>query len=364
MPGAAFANPGTALRDALTRAAARRVTGITAQGSHFTPVSRVVDEKAIVNAIIGLLATGGSTNHTIHLIAIARAAGIRITWDDFAALSPVVPLLTRIYPNGKADVNHFHAAGGMGFLIGQLLDAGLLHPDVTTVAGHGLDAYRQEPYLDGERLAWRDGPAASLDTDVLRPVDEPFSAEGGLRVLEGNIGRAVIKVSSVAPEHRVVEAPAVIFESQHDLQKAYQDGELEKDCVAVVRFQGPRANGMPELHKLTPHLAVAQDKGYKVALVTDGRMSGASGKVPAAIHVVPEAVSGGAIAKLRDGDIIRLDADSGTLEARVEAGELNRREPARSDLSANEWGLGRELFAPMRRHVGDSEHGASVFFSE
>lgn len=364
MPGAAFVNPGTTLRDALTAAAARRVTGITAEGDHYTPIGRVVDEKAVVNAIVGLLATGGSTNHTLHLVAIARAAGIRINWDDFADLSAAVPLLARIYPNGKADVNHFHAAGGMAFLTAQLLDAGLLHADIRTVGGGGLEAYRLEPYLDGDKLAWRDGPAESLDSSVLRPVDDPFSVEGGLRVLDGNLGRAVIKISAVAPEHQVVEAPAVIFSSQHDLQKAYQDGELEKDCVAVVRFQGPRANGMPELHKLTPHLAVAQDKGYKVALVTDGRMSGASGKVPAAIHVTPEAVEGGPIAKLRDGDIIRVDARAGTLEVKVNADELNRREPATADLSGNEWGLGRELFGHMRRNVGASEHGASVFFND
>ena len=363
MPGAAFIHPGTPLRAAITHAAARRVIQIGPQGNAYRSVATVVDERAIVNGMIGLLATGGSTNHTLHLVAIAKVAGIDINWDDFADLSAVVPLLTRIYPNGQADVNHFHAAGGMAFLIGQLLDGGLLHADTTTVFGENLQAYRQEPYLDGESLKWRAGPTTSLDSDILRPLDNPFSYEGGLSVLKGNLGRAVIKTSAVKPEHRVVEAPAVVFQSQHDLQQAFKNGELERNCIAVVRYQGPKANGMPELHKLTPHLAVAQDKGYKVGLLTDGRMSGASGKVPAAIHLTPEALSGGAIARLRDGDIIRLDAEKGVLEVKLSAQALAEREIVTPDLSANDQGMGRNLFTHMRNNVSSSEEGASVFFN-
>jgi phosphogluconate dehydratase len=364
LPGAAFVNPNTPLRDALTRQAALRVTEITALGGAYTPLAEIVDARAIVNGIVGLLATGGSTNHTLHLVAIARAAGVLIDWNDFAELSAVVPLLARIYPNGQADVNHFHAAGGMAFLIGQLLDAGLLHGDINTVAGKGMEAYRKEPFLDCSKLVWREGAGKSLDTEVLRPAAEPFSKEGGLQVLQGNIGRAVIKTSAVKPEHRVIEAPAVVFENQDALQTAFKNGELEKDLVAVVRFQGPKANGMPELHKLTPYLSVLQDKGFKVALLTDGRMSGASGKVAAAIHVTPEALDGGAIAKIRTGDIIRLDADRGLLELKVEAGELRQRAAVTSDLGGSQRGLGRELFALMRRQVSDSESGATVFFTD
>jgi phosphogluconate dehydratase len=364
MPGAAFVNPGTPLRDALTRAAARRVIELGANGDRYRPVGRVISEKSIVNGIVGLLATGGSTNHTLHLVAIAKAAGIQINWDDFAELSAVVPLLTHIYPNGQADVNHFHAAGGMAFLIGQLLDAGLLHADVSTVAGNDLHAYRQEPFLNGEQLVWRDGPAQSLDTDILRPFTNPFSSEGGLRVLNGNLGRAVIKISAVKPEHRVVEAPAAVFESQAALQEAFKQGRLDRDCIAVMRFQGPKANGMPELHKLTPPLSVLQEKGYKVGLVTDGRMSGASGKVPAAIHITPEAVCGGPIAKIRDGDIIRLDAERSTLELKVDAADLMQRSASNPDLSQNDKGLGRGLFRHMRSKVSASEQGASVLFSD
>ena len=275
-----------------------------------------------------------------------------------------MPLLTRIYPNGQADVNHFQAAGGMAFLIAQLLDAGLLHSDTMTVYGDSLQTYRQEPFIDGDKLVWRDGPTVSLDNEILRPIDNPFSHEGGLRVLTGNIGRAIIKTSAVKPEHRVVEAPAVIFSNQNDLQQAFKNGELEKDCIAVVRFQGPKANGMPELHKLTPHLSIAQDKGYKVGLVTDGRMSGASGKVPAAIHVTPEALDGGAIARLRNGDVIKIDANNGVLEVKVSAEEFSKRTPVQADLSDNEFGMGRDLFKHMRRHVSDSESGASVFFDQ
>lgn len=364
LPGASFVNPNTPLRDALTRAAARRVTQITRMGDNYMPMGEVVDERAIVNALVGLMATGGSTNHTLHLVAMAKSAGILIDWNDFADISRIVPLMTRIYPNGQADVNHFHAAGGMAFLIGQLLDAGLMHGDINTVAGKGMDAYRQEPFLDGDKLVWRDGANRSLDTDVLRPVDEPFSPIGGLELLIGNIGRAVIKISAVKPEHQVVEAPAVIFHSQHELQEAIAAGRLERDFIAVVRFQGPRANGMPELHRLTPYLSVQQDKGYKVGLLTDGRMSGASGKVPAAIHVTPEALDGGMIARLRDGDIICLNGREGTLEAKVSDEELARRKPVTADLSRHQSGLGRELFAMMRRQVGSSETGASFLFGD
>ncbi len=362
MPGTAFVNPGTIIRDALTRAAAKRVAEITALGDQYTPIAEIIDERAIVNGIVGLLATGGSTNHAIHIVAIAKAAGVDVNWDDFADLSSVVPLLTRMYPNGQADVNHFHAAGGMAFLVGELLDAGLLHADINTVVGKGMQQYRQEPFLDGDTLAWRDGSAKSLDTDILRPVSDPFSTEGGLRVMHGNIGRAVVKTSAVKPEHQVVEAPAVVFDSQSELQAAFKNGQLEKDCIAVVRFQGPKANGMPELHKLTPHLSVQQDKGFKVGLVTDGRMSGASGKVPAAIHITPEAVNGGMLARLKDGDIIRLDAQQGILEVKVSDEELAARTPVNPDLSANELGMGRELFGHMRRNTSDPESGASVFF--
>ena len=293
---------------------------ITALGNEYTPIGKVVDERAVVNGIVGLLATGGSTNHTIHLVAMARAAGVLIDWDDFNDLSAVVPLLAKIYPNGKADVNHFHAAGGMGYLIAQLLDAGLVHADVSTVAGAGLARYAEEPFLaDGGGVTWRKAPSASGDREVLRGVAEPFSADGGLKLLSGNLGRAVIKVSAVKPEHRVVEAPAIVFNDQAELMAAFDRGELKRDFVAVVRYQGPRANGMPELHKLTPPLGVLQDEGWKVALVTDGRMSGASGKVPAAIHVTPECLAGGPLARVRTGDVIVLDSERGVLEARVDA---------------------------------------------
>ena len=361
LPGSAFVNPGTPLRDALTAEAARRVARITALGQEYIPIAHVVDERAIVNGIIGLHATGGSTNHTIHLIAIARAAGILVNWDDFAELSAVVPLLARIYPNGSADVNHFQAAGGMGFLIRELLAAGLVHGDVTTVAGGGLAAYAREPYLQDGRLDWRAAPECSLDTAVLRPAAEPFSADGGLRLLSGNLGRAVIKVSAVKPEHRAVHAPARVFHSQEEMQAAFQRGELKRDFVAVVRFQGPRANGMPELHKLTPALGVLQDEGYKVALVTDGRMSGASGKVPSAIHVTPECLAGGELAKVRDGDMIRLDAACGALCLDPVPADWHQRLPAQADLRHYEAGLGRELFAGARAQVSGAEQGASLF---
>ncbi|MCW4352196.1 phosphogluconate dehydratase [Hoyosella sp. YIM 151337] len=359
LPGASFVNPGTELRDALTTAAAQRVVELTAGGPEFTPIGEVVDEKAIVNGVVALLATGGSTNHTMHLVAMAAAAGVDLRWDDFSELSEVVPLLSRIYPNGSADVNHFHAAGGMAYLIGELLDAGLLHPDVTTVAGGGLDArYRREPVLEGGQLSWRAGPRDSLDKQVLRSVADPFSTDGGLRMLQGNLGKGVIKVSAVKAEHRVVKAPAVVFDDQDDFLAAFKRGELERDFVAVIRFQGPQANGMPELHKLTPPLGVLQDRGFKVALVTDGRMSGASGKIPAAIHVTPEATTGGPIARVADGDVVELDAEAGTLT--VFANDLENRVPA-APAGGTTFGTGRELFAALRGAVGTADRGASVF---
>ncbi len=361
LPGSAFVHPNTELRDALTAAAAKRAAAITALGDEFIPVGRVIDERAVVNGIVGLLATGGSTNHTMHLVAIARAAGIRIDWNDFSDLSDVVPLLARVYPNGKADVNHFHAAGGMGYLIRELLDAGLLHEDVLTVAGQGLRRYADEPWLDAGRLAWREAPGTSGDDTVLRPAAAPFSADGGLKLLTGNLGRSVIKVSAVKSEHRVVEAPVQVFDDQDAVVAAFKAGELDRDVVVVVRFQGPRANGMPELHKLTPALSVLQERGFSVALLTDGRMSGASGKVPAAIHVTPEALAGGPIAKLRDGDRVRLDAEAGTLEALVDPGEWGAREAVRADLSRNAHGFGRELFTGFRRLAASAEEGALSF---
>lgn len=361
LPGASFVNPETSLRDELTREAARQVTRITALTENYTPIWKVVSEKSVINAVVALLATGGSTNHTMHIVAIARAAGIHITWDDFAELSSAVPLLTRIYPNGQADINHFQAAGGMAFLIRTLLHAGLLHNDVVTVVGEGLEAYTQEPVLKDNALIWRAGPEISHDLEVLRPVSKPFSAEGGLRLLKGNLGRGVIKVSAVAQAHQVVEAPAIIFHSQEAMAEAFQQGELNKDCIVVVRFQGPQATGMPELHKLTPFLGVLQDKGFKVALVTDGRMSGASGKVPAAIHVYPEAAQGGPLAKLKNGDIVCVDALQGTLTVKVPAEEWQQRTPVVADLSDFHQGMGRELFAQMRQVVGGAELGATVF---
>ncbi len=361
LPGAAFVNPNTPLRDALTQAAAKRAARITALGNEYIPVGRIVDERAIINGIVGLLATGGSTNHTLHLVAIAHAAGISINWDDFSDLSAVVPLLAKIYPNGKADVNHFHAAGGMGFLIGELLDAGLLHGDALTVAGEGLARYREEPVLDDGVLTWRPAPKQSGDDSVLRSAARPFSPDGGLKLLSGNLGRAVIKTSAVKPEHRVMEAPALVFDNQEELMAAFDRGELKRDFVAVVRYQGPRANGMPELHKLTPPLGVLQDEGFKVALVTDGRMSGASGKVPAAIHVTPECLAGGPLSRVRSGDVIRVDAEHGILEVQVSAQELAERQPEPVDLSDYQHGLGRELFGVFRANATGAEQGAISF---
>jgi phosphogluconate dehydratase len=357
LPGASFVNPGTPLREALTVQAVRRAAEISALGNDYRPAGEILDERAFVNGIVGLMATGGSTNLVLHLPAMARAAGVLLDLADFDDLSAAVPLMAKVYPNGLADVNHFHAAGGLQFLIGELLDAGLLHPDAKTVAGDGLEAYRQEPKLDAGRLVWMAGPSTTLNDKILRPAADPFQPTGGLRQVSGNLGRGVIKVSAVAPERHVVEAPARIFHDQDAVKAAFKAGEFTSDTVVVVRFQGPQANGMPELHTLTPLLTVLQDRGLKMALVTDGRMSGASGKVPAAIHVSPEAACGGPLARLQDGDVIRLDAVAGTLEVKA---DLTARTPAQPDLSANGFGIGRELFEPFRRNVGTAETGAAV----
>lgn len=359
LPGASFVNPDTPLREALTREAAHQVTRLTRQSEHYLPLGQIVDERCMVNAVVALLATGGSTNHTLHLPAVAQAAGIQLTWQDMAELSEVVPSLAHVYPNGKADINHFHAAGGTALLIRELLEAGLLHEDVATVAGPGLRRYTQEPFLEGQQLVWREGPNTSLDDSILRLVAQPFSTEGGLRLLDGNLGRGVMKLSAVAPERYVVEAPARVFHDQAELAAAFQAGELECDFVAVVRFQGPRCNGMPELHKLTPYLSVLQDRGFKVALVTDGRMSGASGKVPAAIHVCPEAFDGGPLARVQDGDVIRVDGRSGELQLMLDQAEFAARTPMAPPAPAV--GCGRELFAFMRNSLSTAEEGASAF---
>lgn len=359
LPGSAFVHPNTPLRDALVKAAAKRCAAIGPKSNEWTPAGRVVDEKAIVNGLVGLMATGGSTNHCLHLVAMAAAAGIALELEDFDDISRATPLLARVYPNGSADVNHFQAAGGMAFVTRELLKAGLAHEDVLTAAGQGLSHYTQEPFLDGDRLVWRDGASESLDREILRPVDDPFQPEGGIRLLKGSLGRAVIKVSAVKPEHRTVTAPAAVFDSQGEFLAAFQRGELYRDVVAVVRFQGPRANGMPELHSLTPALSVIQDRGFKAALVTDGRMSGASGKVPAAIHLTPEAIEGGLLSKLEHGDMVRLDADAGSLEVLVDPAELAARPSAASP--GDQPGFGRELFALLRRSVGAADQGASVF---
>ena len=360
LPGSAFIHPNTPLRDALTAAAARRAAQITALGSDYRPLADIVDERAIVNAIVGLLATGGSTNHTIHLVAMARAAGIQIDWNDFSALSDIVPLIARVYPNGAADVNQFHAAGGMAFVIRELILAGLLHSDVKTVVGDSLMAYANEPWLDGKLLEWRAGAVESADTDILRPVGDPFSADGGLKLLTGNLGRSVIKVSAVDPKHQHVEAPARIFDTQEAVTAAFKAGELHRDVVVVVRGQGPRANGMPELHQLTPALASLQSKGFKVALVTDGRMSGASGNVPAAIHLSPELVSGGPIGRLRDGDVIELDCRHSRLEAHVPTEQWNQRSAEAPAAAQHTFGHGRELFYALRSQAASAEHGGGI----
>jgi phosphogluconate dehydratase len=364
LPGAAFVNPGMPLREELTRAAAKRAAAITHLGNEFTPIGRLVDEKTIVNAIVGLLATGGSTNHTLHLVAIARCAGILIDWDDFNELSKVVPLLARVYPNGKADVNQFHAAGGMGFMIRELIDAGYLHNDVLTVAGQGLDHYAEEPWMDNGNLSWRACAQHSADDDILRGSAKAFSASGGLQLLEGNLGRAMIKISAVKPEHQVVQAAAIVFDNQEQVMQAFNAGELERDFIAVVRNQGPRANGMPELHKLTPPLGVLQGRGFNVALITDGRMSGASGKIPAAIHLTPESQAGGMIARIQSGDEILLDARRGVLSLLIDDAELQARSATSGDPAAESWGMGRELFDGFRARVTGAEQGAMSIFTE
>ena len=360
LPGGSFVNPNTDLRDALTGEAVRRVLKLSSLEDAYSPLGEIVDEKAVVNGIVGLLATGGSTNHTLHLVAIAAAAGIKIDWSDFSELSRAVPLLARVYPNGTADVNHFHAAGGLGFVIGQLLDAGMMHEDVTTVCGKGLSTFRTEPFLNEKKsIHWKPARTEPLDLDVLRPVGDPFDAEGGLTLVAGNLGRAIVKVSAVSEEHYRICAPARVFTSQTAFKQAFNDGELERDMVAVVPFQGARANGMPELHKLTPYLGVLQNRGHKVALLTDGRMSGASGKVLAAIQTTPEAVDGGVIGKIRDGDTVRIDAGAGTMS--VEAADVEARPMRKVDLSDNHRGMGRELFAAFRNNVDSAENGASIF---
>ena len=358
LPGASFVNPGTPLRDALTVAGARQAAQITALGNDFRPLGEVLDERAFVNGLVGLMATGGSTNLVLHLPAMAHAAGITLDLEDFDAISGVVPLLAKVYPNGLADVNAFHAAGGLQFLIRHLIGAGLLHPDAKTVWGEGLASYTREPRLVGDKIEWVEGAQESLNDRILRPVHAPFAATGGLRQLSGNLGRGVIKVSAVASDRQIIEAPARIFADQEEVKAAFKRGEFTADCVVVVRFQGPRANGMPELHSLTPTLSVLQDRGLKVALVTDGRMSGASGKVPAAIHLSPEAACEGPLARLIDGDMIRLDAVAGTLDCL--APDFATRPPVQADLSANARGMGRELFEIFRQSVGPATTGASV----
>ncbi len=361
LPGSSFVPPDSPLRRQLTRLAVQRAAATTALGENHVPLYRVVTEKSLVNALVGLLATGGSTNHTLHLIAIAAAAGIHLTWDDMSDLSASVPLLTRIYPNGVSDVNHFQAAGGMGFLMRQLLENGYLHPDVMTVMGEGLEAYAREPQLRQGNVSFVPAPTVSADPEILTGVDAPFAPDGGLKVLTGNIGKSVIKVSAVKPAHRIVEAPARVFHSQAGMMQAFREGKLEMDVIAVVRFCGPRAIGMPELHKLTPLLGILQDRGFRVALVTDGRMSGASGKVPAAIHVTPEAMAGGAIARIRDGDMLRLDAEAGTLDYMGDLHEFSTRTPATQDLHDDHQGMGRELFSRFRHFAGPADTGASLF---
>jgi phosphogluconate dehydratase len=358
LPGASFVNPGTPLRAALTTAAVNRAAAITALGNDYRPVGEILDERAYVNGLVGLMATGGSTNLVLHLPAMARASGVLLDLADFDEISQVVPLMAKVYPNGLADVNHFHAAGGLSYMIGQLLDHGLLHGDAKTVAGEGLRHYRTEPKLRDGQLVWEEGSIHTLNDKILRPASDPLQPTGGLRQLSGNLGRGVIKVSAVAPERHVIEAPCRIFHDQNDVKAAFKAGEFTSDTVVVVRFQGPQANGMPELHSLTPMLSVLQDRGFKMALVTDGRMSGASGKVPAAIHVSPEAAKGGPLARLRDGDVVRLDAVAGTLS--VLAADFDARSPVVADLSANRHGLGRDLFEAFRQNVGTSETGAAV----
>ncbi|WP_218354888.1 phosphogluconate dehydratase [Alteromonas lipotrueiana] len=365
LPGSSFVNPGTPLREALTKAASVQATRLTDLTDNYMPIGHIVDEKAIVNGLVALLATGGSTNHTMHLIAVARAAGILLNWDDFSQISNATPLLTRIYPNGSADINHFVAAGGMALLFRELLDAGLLHNDVNTICGYGLERYTQEPRLEDGELVWRDGTTKSHDKEVVATVATPFKPDGGLSVLDGNLGRAVIKTSALGTPHCKIKAPAVVFEDQFELDDAFKNGDLNKDCIVVVRFQGPSAIGMPELHRLTPPLGVLQDRGYKVALVTDGRMSGASGKVPAAIHVTPEAFNGGLLAKVKNDDIIELNTETGELTLCVDKAQLDAREPAKADLTNHHEGMGREMFGGMRAVLTGAEEGAcSLFYTQ
>lgn len=361
LPGSSFVNANTPLRDALTRYATQQVIKRTHAQSEQLPIGKMLDEKSFVNAIIGLLATGGSSNHTIHIIAMARAAGIVINWSDFHALSSCIPLLTRLYPNGSADVNHFHQQGGMPVVIKELLTEGLLHEDVQTIMGKGLKEYCQLPQLIDDELIWYEPASPSEDNEIISPVSKPFDAQGGLNILDGNIGRSVIKSSALKPQHRRIEAKALVFDSQEALQHAYQQGELNRDFVAVVRFQGPKANGMPELHGLLPAMGALQDAGHQVAIITDGRMSGASGKVASAIHMTPEALAGGVIGKIQNGDMICLDVDEGSVELAVADEIIAQRETATSDLSTNEFGMGRELFAPMRKNVSSAEDGATIF---
>jgi len=365
LPGSSFINPYTPLRDELTKEAARQVLKFTKLGDDYRPLGRVIDEKAIVNAIVGLLATGGSTNHTMHIVAIARAAGIEVNWDDFNELSHAVPLLTRVYPNGQADINHFQAAGGMGVLIADLLRGGYLHNDVMTVANNrGMGDYSQEPKIVDDKLIWQAGPAKSLDDTVIGSLEKPFAASGGLHVMHGNLGRGISKVSAVAEEHQVVEAPALVFDDQDDVLAAFHRGELERDFIVVLRFQGPKSNGMPELHKLTPILGLLQDRGFKVAIVTDGRMSGASGKVPSAIHMCPECEDGGPLAKVRDGDMIVLNAQTGDVNALVDDAEFNARKPTANSAKGHHWGMGREMFGAFRVGASSAETGATNLFDE
>ena len=359
LPGASFVNPGTPLREALTAEGTRRAAAISTLGDNCCPVGRILNEKAFVNGIVGLMATGGSTNLVLHLVAMARVAGIQLDIQDFSDISDAVPLLAKVYPNGLADVNHFHAAGGLAFLFRELINAGLLHADVQTITGRGLERYTAEPKLRDGKLEWEPGPERSANEKILRPAQEPFAATGGLRHLKGNLGRAVVKVSAVKPENRIVEAPARIFHDQEAVKQAFKNGELDRDCVVVVRFQGPTANGMPELHSLTPTLSVLLDRGWRVALVTDGRMSGASGKVPAAIHVAPEAARDGPIGKLVDGDMIRVDSENGVLEV-LAAGFDDR--PCAEASQDPQYGFGRELFSVFRNKVGGAETGASALF--
>ncbi|MGW8161206.1 MAG: phosphogluconate dehydratase [Desulfobulbales bacterium] len=364
LPGASFVNSETELRHALTRKAAVEVTSRTDLGVHYTPISQVISAKSLVNAMVGLLATGGSTNETIHLVAIARAAAIRINWDDFSELSAVVPLIARIYPNGPADINEFQKAGGMALLIKELLDGGFLHEDVQTVVGPGLEQYTRMPALDNGEVVWHPGPPKSLSPAVIATVAEPFADQGGIKVLSGNLGRAIMKISALADGvDTLIEAPALVFNDQYELEEAFHAGKLNRDLVAVVRFQGPRANGMPELHKLITYLSVAMDQGHKVGLVTDGRLSGASGKVPFAIHVTPEALCGGLLAKVEDGDMIRMDARNGSLELLVDNKTLAKREFAEPDLRSHRYGLGRQIFAPLRRDLSGAEEGATSIFT-